>query len=340
MRNEESNMSLIDRTPVKRAEVPIGFFAGVGGSLLGLLLVHFGLVYAQLGVPTHSSAWAFEINQKKFQRAMSIKGPKLLIAGGSGALFGIRAEQIEAQLNYPAVNLSTHAALGTAYVLELARRAAQPGDTVLFVPEYYCLGGMRRDNLFIDYILARDPDYFRAMNIGERFDAAMSVSFHRLRRGIANRFRPELERPRQELYDSKNLSPHGDQLGAEAANRPANPKTLYVPDPALENGFVDFPIGFAPVEAFCKRARTNGVQLLATYPNILDHPAYETAKAREALRQIKEGYERLGIPVVGELKESMFPASAFYDTRYHMTLEGSRLRTEQLIPHLAPYLKK
>jgi hypothetical protein len=324
----------------KRAQVPIGFFAGLGASLLGLLLVHLGLVYAQLGVPTHSSAWAFEINQKKFQRAMSVREPALLIAGGSGALFGIRAEQIEARLNYPTVNLSTHAALGTAYVLELARRATQPGDTVLFVPEYYCLGGIRRDNLFIDYILARDPDYFRSMTLWERFDAAMSVSYHRLRRGIANRFRPEREKPRDELYESKNLSTHGDQLGAEAAKRPSNPKSLYVPDPALENGFVDFPIDFGPVEAFAKWARTNGVRVLATYPNILHQPVYDTLKSREALRQIKDGYQRLGIPVVGDLKESMLPPSAFFDTRYHMTLEGSRLRTEQLIPHLAPHLTK
>src|SRR6185503_4810607 len=114
----------------KRTEVSRGFFVGLAGTLLALLAVYFALLYWQLGVPTRASIWAYEMNRKKLERAASLDGPKLLLVGGSATLFGMHAELIERGLNYPTVNLGTHAGLGSAYMLYLAKKAAKPGDTV------------------------------------------------------------------------------------------------------------------------------------------------------------------------------------------------------------------
>src|SRR4051812_10915372 len=180
----------------ERAGVTRGFFFGIGGSLLGLLTLYFGLIYLQLGVPTRASIWAYQINQRKLQRAASIQRPKLLLVGGSATLFGVQAEMIESRLNYPTVNLGTHAGLGSAYMLHLVRRAARPGDTVVLAFEYNTFGHgvVRRDAVYVDYLFARDPAYFRALPWPSKFQVAMLMTVPRLRKGVRNRFRPESTR--------------------------------------------------------------------------------------------------------------------------------------------------
>src|SRR5689334_19595590 len=147
----------------KRVEVRKRFFVAMAAALVGALGLNGALVYWQLGVPTRSTVWAYEINQKKLARAASIQKPKLLLVGGSATLFGVQAELIEKTLHYPTVNLGTHASLGLPYMCHLTKQAAKPGDTVVLAFEYntYNFGLVRRDAVFVDYLLARDPAYFQ-----------------------------------------------------------------------------------------------------------------------------------------------------------------------------------
>src|SRR6201982_824882 len=98
--------------------VPRQFFAAIAAGLLLSAGVWVGLFYWQLGAPTKSSYWCFEMNRKKLEGAARISSPKLLLVGGSAPLFGVKAQQIENALSIPTINLGTHAALGTEYVLD------------------------------------------------------------------------------------------------------------------------------------------------------------------------------------------------------------------------------
>ena len=140
-----------------------------GGLLAGFMLA-LGLTVAafwlNLGVPTGTSHWAFELNQKKRLIAEQTPSPKLLLVGGSATLFGVSAREIQEETGWRTVNLSTHAALGTSYILHLAQAAAKPGDTVLLVLEYelYNYGKVNEtwaDRLLVDYLVARDPAFLR-----------------------------------------------------------------------------------------------------------------------------------------------------------------------------------
>src|SRR5688572_18841895 len=205
----------------KRVEVRKRFFVAIAAALAGALGLQCALIYAQLGVPTRSTVWAYEINQKKLQRAASIQKPKLLLAGGSATLFGVQAELIEQTLNYPTVNMGTHAGLGIAYILHLAKQAAKPGDTVLLAFEYstYTFGIVRQDPVFVDYLLARAPAYFRSLPLQAQFEIGMMTTVRRLRKGIRNRFTPEGPLRPAQIYHPSRLNAHGDQLGHEAINR-------------------------------------------------------------------------------------------------------------------------
>lgn len=321
----------------ERVEVRKQFFVAMAAALAGALGLHCMLIYAQLGVPTRSTFWAYEINQKKLQRAASIQKPKLLMVGGSATLFGVQAELIEQALDYPTVNMGTHAGLGIAYMLHLAKQAAKPGDAVVLAFEYntYTFGLVRRDAVFVDYLLARDPAYFRALPLRAKFEIAMMTTLPRLRKGIKNRFKPEEMLRPMPIYHPSHLNAYGDQLGNEATNRPPNVPNRYGRDAALAFGFQGGTPGFENIRQFVSWAHANNVRVFATYPNLLDHPMYERPSATGAVHRIREAYAELRVPMIGSFEESLMPASAFLDTHYHLTREGARERTERLMPHLA-----
>jgi hypothetical protein len=149
------------------------FFAGLGAGFLLALGLTATAFYLNLGVSTGTSRWAFELNQIKRQLAERTASPKLLLVGGSGTLFGVSAREIQRQTGWRTVNLSTHAALGTTYILELAQRAAKPGDAVLLVLEYelYNYGKVEQtwaDKLLVDYLVSRDPAFLRRLSLREQ----------------------------------------------------------------------------------------------------------------------------------------------------------------------------
>jgi hypothetical protein len=326
----------------KRIEVRKRFFVAMAAALAGALLLHGALIYAQLGVPTRSTGWSYEINRKKLQRAASIQKPKLLLVGGSATLFGIHAELIEKTLNYPTVNMGTHAGLGIAYMLHLAKQAAETGDTVVLAFEYntFSFGVVRRDPVFVDYIMARDAEYFRNLPIGAQFEMAMMTTLPRLRRGLKNRFKPEKPPPLTPIYHPSHLSMHGDQLNNEATNRPAYAPSRYGRDGALAFDLLKGMPAFENIREFVSWARANKVRVLATYPNIMANPVYQTERAKRALQRIQDAYAELQVPIIGSFEESLMPPSAFLDTHYHLTREGAQQRTERLTPHLEEALKR
>jgi hypothetical protein len=322
----------------------------------GLLLAFSGyliLFQLQLGVPTEQSRWCWEMVRKKSQKAQSITEPKLLLVGGSSVLFGISAEEIQRQTGCPTVNFGTHAAISSAYMMELTRRIAQPGDTVLLALEWELYEKDSRilrassDSIFNDYIVARDSEYVKRLPWRERFNLAMLTPGKRVWLGLMNRFAgknataapvPEFIAGAFNPYRSESLNEFGDQTGATKARRPANAPSRARLIRRLAEGLPDNPAGFPTIRAFCEWASTNRVRVLATFPNTCHRPEYDRAEARKTPLQLHEFYRQQGVPVLGEAAEAILPESEFFDTMYHLTEEACRTRTQRLLPHLIPYL--
>ena len=157
--------------------------------------------YLTLGVPSELSRWAFEVNQKKRLLAFRAASPKLLLVGGSATLFGISAKEIQNQTGFRAINLGTHAALGAPYILREAQQVAKPGDIVLLAFEYelYNRGKVEpawADDLFLDYIVSRDPTFFHSLSLMEQWNVFMLTSNPTIVRGLKKRLQTRSHSPR------------------------------------------------------------------------------------------------------------------------------------------------
>ncbi|MDB6110761.1 MAG: hypothetical protein JWR69_2511 [Pedosphaera sp.] len=309
--------------------------------VLGLAIAAF---YLNLGVPTESSRWCYEISEKKRHLATNTPSPKLLLVGGSSTLFGISAREIQSQTGCPTINLGTHAALGPTYILNQVKEVARPGDTVLLTLEYelYTYGKLDpgwADKLVVDYIIARDPVFFHGLSRAEQWNLFMLTPAQRLKRGLKNLRKPERRGENMGVYEASFLNEWGDQTHHLQAARPPKAAQIAQMRSLLGQGLPEVPKGFDAIASFCKWAQTNHIRVLATYPNICEQPEYHLPRAKQAAQTIRDFFTAHNVPVLGDYTEPMLPPDQFFDTMYHLTEEASLTRTRRLLVHLGPCLK-
>jgi hypothetical protein len=312
------------------------FFVGVPlGLILGWVLF-FALICRDLGVPNPQSRWIRHLIVKKSELASHIKGPKLLLVGGSGTLFGLSARTIQEQTGFPTVNFGTHAGLGSKYILHIAEETAKPGDIVLLIMEYDLAD---TTSITDDYIMGEDTGYFWNLPLFDKIELAIRVPYKRL-----SNFNKKPARPPSINWE--NISPYTtnvetiDDYGDEIYNlntkytspHSASMKALII--------FSDDAGQFASRIDFLRWAKASHVTVIATYPNLLYHPEYDQPPALAGLKSTTDFYTSHGVPVLGTPREAMFPEDQYLDTDYHLLHSAAIVRTERLIPYLKPYLKK
>ena len=323
------------------------FFLSVAAGLLLTAGGYFGLFHLQLGVPTPQWAWLHGIIEKKRAAANSLTTPKLLIVAGSSALYGISAGEIQRVTGFPAVNFAANAALGPAYTLHLARQVCRPGDVVLLAFEYepYTFGhltGATADELFIDYILAHDVDYVRSLAPRAWLRLALLTPRKRLWAGLLAVFQRPGPDAKSEAFTRevlKDINDYGDQTSAVPEKRAATSSTRTLLSHILAYGLPPEPAGFQPIREFCQWARANRIRVVATFPNVCHRPEYDLPAAARTPGQLRAFYDSLGVPLLGDVSESILPESDIFDTMYHPMREAALARTRRLLVHLAPHLK-
>lgn len=277
--------------------------------------------------------------------ANAVSGPKLLLVGGSGTLFGINAKEIQSATGLHTVNLGTHASLGIPFILQFTKELAKPGDTVLLIFEYELypqeeLNLSHGDEEFVDYVVAREPKYFAQLSLADEWKMFMLTSTKRLREGIKNLGHAEGPEMAKGIYYSGFLDECGDQTHNTVSNRPPDAvEKLASSSSTLAFGFSEKLRGFDEIASFCRWARENQIQVLATYPNLCAKPDYYRPEAQAAAREIRDNYMRLNVPVLADYTDSILPAEMFFDTLYHLTQKGALERTRKLLPPLKAHLQ-
>lgn len=311
----------------------------ISGILLSILIFLLAVFY-QLGAPTESSRWTYELYTIKTKIAESIKTPKIVVVAGSNALFGISCKIIREETKFPCVNAATYAGLGIDYILDRGRSLLQPGDTVILPLEYeFYTDDGKLNGALIDYVLARDLEYLKSLNLLDQIRFITGVSMTRVQDGILAR----LGTPKQwqSHYKSKNLNQYGDDTGNRASDMTKKEfKALEELQPKELQGYIKSSYGMKAINNFVYWSQKNNIKVIATWPNTFWFEAYQEQKAKEFFQSINDFYQTIKVPLLGTYRDFMYDKSMFYDTSYHMNDKGVRYRTKQLIDLLKPFLFK
>jgi hypothetical protein len=275
-----------------------------------------------------------ELLDQKLRVASATPSPRLIVAGGSSALFGIQSDVVGAPLGLHGVNLGTHAGLGLDYTLALTRRVARRGDVVLLALENKLLAhdGLPSDFL-VDYASHRDRHYIQSLPM--RGQAAFNLAWSMEKKIAALRLATTPEEHIGWLVDAE-----GDVLANHKSER-TRKHVLAVQEKFLSRGpwVTESVYPSAPARAvladFARWSKAEGVKLYATWPP-MPRPMVERADSRDAFAAIEAMYAGLGIPMVGKVEEAAFELDDFFDTWNHLTFEAAQRRSDLLARALWP----
>ena len=309
------------------------YLAGVVAFLVLAALAWAGIFRLEYGKPTLQSRWVAELYQEKERIARSIRGPKIVIVGGSSVLFGIRADLLSAALGVPVVNFGTHAGMDLDYLLYKSRDVVAPGDLVLLCIEYELFNGKprRMSPALLDHVLARDPAYLASLPLDQRLESILML-------GGARALKPwiEVAPPNTwpfNLYVSRHMDAHGDTLGNATVLR----ADIWPPLLAkLE------PIGYFPTSrkldllgeyvAWC---RERGIGVVAVSPPLMQDPAYAKPEFVEKFAVPEDWFRGQHVPLLVSTAEALHPRRVFFDTRYHLDSAGASAFTSRVARVLA-----
>ncbi len=297
-----------------------------------------GLFYAMLDTRTRETEGRCSAAAYKKAMAERFNSPKMVIIAGSSSVGGINAEMISQATGVPTLNMGLFAALGPQILLNEAKQTLKPGDTALIALEYnaYTYDGPTAPA--VDFILGCDRALFASLPLKDKaryvfgLDVKRIIDTLRWRQTHGGEAEDLMQRP-------ETLSSYGDKRLEPRYFPPLSPAdqqrmALYQPTPITLNPDV---AGVGAIRDFVAWARQNQVTVFATWPNTIYFPSYET---NPGFTRIAEFYAGLGVPVIGDPAISWLPREFFYDTQYHLNIEGIRVRTDRLIQALQAVLPR
>jgi hypothetical protein len=290
-----------------------------------------GLFYLEIGTFTESSYGRCQNVGLKRELVRQVGSPKLVVVAGSSTARGINAEMLSQAIGRQAANFGLFAGIGPDVVLYEARRVLKPGDVALLALEYnhYVSEGPSADA--IDYVLACGRGLFRSLPLIEKLQYVFSLPLSRVYGSLA--WSP----PAISKGDGRgSLTALGDmklipKVFPPVSDQDRTRMSLYRPMPIAMNPDSQ---GARAIAAFVAWAKERNIKVIATWPNTIYFPEYAHDSGFDDIRRF---YAGLGVAMVGDVSSSLLPLSMFYNTQYHLNIEGIRVRSRRLAGDLQKF---
>lgn len=311
--------------------------------VLGLLVSIGAYVAINLALSDRQdSRFVRDLSIPKVATAESLRGQrKILIVGGSNALYGMRCAVLRERLELPCVNLTTGVPVGLDILLTRARPYIEPGDIVLTPFEYEFFSEDEQTiltkRLGNTYLLAFDWPLMAQLGWHKSLAAIFGMSLE----DMVSRSVERVLVDTGILIPWRNrarITPEGDIAGAtkevgfdyvaslERATAFGPAPSMLATDPV--------PYGTRMIRTFLHEMRRRGATTIGMLPTTFDDARLEPAYASH-LRAL---YEECGGLFLDLPNEARFPREMFYDMAYHLAEPAQIQHSEQVAAAVAARL--
>ena len=310
------------------------------GTLILFCIVGVAAVWYAAGAgPTESasdsSRHVYFWQQKKEEILGHAKGSRILLAGGSGTLYSIRAAELEREFGGPVINLGLHAGLGLDYLLTRLQRVARPGDIVVLFLEYGLYVEPRPEWTLADYAIPYDLKYLAQVSPADALGIAGKITPNEYFKKLTARF---THPPADGTAIRAMLNDHGDLIeNLRTKQQPYHRDSLATYSTPFPGTNVN-PIQAARLKSFVAWARSNGITVIAGFPAFLDFPEYAQQPFRAFYEQVAALYADLGVLSLGDPDEFFVKREFFFDSNYHLHDEGANRFTAMVSQRLGKAL--
>jgi hypothetical protein len=293
--------------------------------------------------PTTSSSgdsqFIYFLGKQKQKISDETPGHRLVLIGGSGTLYSVRANILESQLGLPVINNALHAGLGINYLLYRARKSLRSGDTAILFIEYP-LYDSKISWAEADYVLPYDLSYFAAQRLKNKVEMVKKLTSEEYLRRVYDAAFGEILDGNEIL---NRINGHGDLMSnLHYAQKDFHRLALDKLNPI--NVIVKKIVKKEEVSAitnFIRWCHERDITVIGGYPATLDFPIYHSdAKAQEFFQSLENYYHSFGVPTLGGPSDFMFPKSMFFDSHFHMHDEGAEVMTNLVALRLKLILPK
>lgn len=290
-------------------------------------------------LPVYSGTY-YDTFQDKYDRLLSLKDEKkMVLFSGSSTRFGFDSEMLaEAFPDYEIINMGVFAYTNAMPQMELILQCMKPGDLLIHMPEF--------DTSDTQFCITTDLDeaFFNMME--SNYDTVTKLDM----RGYTNIF-PMLE---TYLSTRKIMTKKSYAISAADYDEDGNPVDspsyniygdyiVYRPNPSSKFPVYGMPVPYTiaafPEDPFItsinrmyQKFLDAGVYVYYTYSprNIMAISEASTLEARAELDAYLR--EKLCVPIISEIEDSLWSGTYLYGTDNHLSTEGVSIHTQRLIP--------
>lgn len=295
------------------------------------------LIIGQLGLPHAENMWVKSTYEKKQSLARQDDTPKVLIVGGSGAMFGLDSQQLTNYLSSNVINLGVNAGLQTQWIAHYANKTLQPGDSIIFALEYpLYFHSTKLNHVALSYSLSH-PEILNSLSPITLIDAYWSVSLKRIvegYRGVPDTFNVALG-----TYGPHNIGPRGDQINSTKAQRAVwmQEGLEHHPGEAYAERFATQKLDITPWLELATKVKQAGGCTAFIPPALMHNERYNKQKEKMFYDNLAERLNKAGIKLTGQPRDFFYPMDDFFDTNFHLTAEARQRHTQSILPLLQTF---
>ncbi len=270
----------------------------------------------------------------KYMRLKHTQGKRIILVGGSNLAFGINSALIAERFpDYTVVNLGTSRHYGIMPLFDLLKAHIHEGDIVIFCPEYYKEMYAAAQASTITNWQYLESNYDMLNDIDLQANTSLLDTFADYL-ATKRSYLPGKKVNPKPAYIRAGFNPYGDLTSKRSCGG------IY--DLALPDMRILTDEGMARYNEICKILTDKGASCCFSFPSRsaggADRSTIES-KTSEFAAALKSKLDSSCCTVISDIADYYFSGYVFYDSDYHMTLEGADIRTAQLIDDLARFLE-
>ena len=290
-------------------------------------------------LPVYSGTY-YDTFQDKYDRLLSLREEqKIVLFSGSSTRFGYDSEKLaQAFPDYQIVNMGVFAYTNARTQMELILPCMKPGDILIHMPEF--------DTSDTQFCISSDLDeaFFNMME--SNYDAIAQLDlreytniFPMLQSYLDTR---ETMTKKSYAISASNYDEDGNPVDSPSYNVYGD-YIVYRPNPASKFPVFGMPVPYTvaafPEDPFItsinrmyRRFLDAGVTVYFTYAP-RNSMALSEASTSEARAELDAYFrEKLCVPVISEIEDSLWSGTYLYGTDNHLSTEGVAIHTQRLIP--------
>lgn len=257
----------------------------------------------------------------KYRMLENTDEPKIIIVTGSSGAFGLDQKMLEDATGYKVVNLGLHAGFGHLFHSELAKENINKGDIVLLGYEYGWQNGF--DTLGQDLIMS---------GIDDNIDIYTHIPIKKWPEFIGYIFKHA-----EKKHEYQDATGYYSREAFDGKNGQMT----------MERQYLDWSENFEKIDLTNVIISQSTVEYLKNFKEFVEKQEasvyfisppllkeFVVCNYTEFDNLKKQEEERIGIPYISNPTEYLFEKELMFDTSYHCSTKGEKVRTQLLIQDL------